>query len=159
LDKNEIHDDVWTFEAYKTKKLTEIYFTGFAAPALDILKKYSYQLPKISLQKFNLQLKKAAEVAKINTPVKVRRYVGIKEIIIENPKYAFLGSHCGRRTCVSILLNDFNMNIAHVKEITGHADLDTLQKYINSDNKARREAMSQTARIDAPLKVIKSKAV
>ena len=155
LDKSEIHGDVWSFTAYKTKKATEIYLTGFAAPALDILKKYNYVLPKISLTKFNLYLKNAAELAGITTPVTVRRYVGIKEIKIVKPKCKFLGSHCGRRTCVSILLNDYNMNISHVKEITGHSDLDTLQKYINSDNKARREAMEKTANIMVPLKVVK----
>lgn len=159
LDKNEIDGEVWDFISYKTKKATKIYFIGYAAPALDILKKYDFQLPIISLQKFNVHLKKAAEIAEINTPVKVRRYVGVKEIVIEKPKYEFLGSHCGRRTCVSILLNDYNMNIAHVKEITGHADLDTLQKYINSDDEARRNAMAQTKRVDEPLTVVKKEAV
>ena len=158
LDKSEIHGDVWSFSAYKTKKDTEIYLTGYAAPALDILKKYNFELPKISLQKFNLYLKNAAEAAGITTPVTVRRYVGKKEIKIVRPKYAFLGSHAGRRTCVSILLNEFNMNISHVKEITGHSDLDTLQKYVNSDNQARRNAMSQTKSILEPLTVVKQKA-
>lgn len=155
LDPDDIEGDVWNFKAFKTKKDTKIFFTGYAAPALDILKKYNYQLPIISLQKFNVHLKKAAEIAGIKTPVKIRRYIGKKVITIEKPKYAFLGSHCGRRTCVSILLNDYNMNIAHVKEITGHADLDTLQKYINSDDEARRQAMEKTTRIDEPLTVVK----
>ena len=153
LDKSEVHGDTWSFISYKTKKHTEIYLTGYASPALDILKKYDYQLPKISLQKFNLYLKNAAEAAEINTPVTVRRYIGIKEIKVTKPKHAFLGSHCGRRTCVSILLNDFNMNIAHVKEITGHSDLDTLQKYVNSDSVARRKAMEETKSIIEPLKI------
>jgi integrase len=158
LDKSEIHSDVWSFNAYKTRKDTEIYLTGYAASALDILKKYSFDLPKISLQKFNLYLKNAAKAAGINTPVTVRRYIGRKEIKIVKPKYAFLGSHAGRRTCVSILLNEFNMNISHVKEITGHSDLDSLQKYVNSDNQARRKAMSQTKSILEPLTVVKEKA-
>ena len=155
LDKTEIQGDTWSFNSYKTKKETNIYFIGFASPALDILKKYDFELPKISLQKFNLYLKKAAEAAGINTPIKVRRYVGKKEIVITKPKYSFLGSHAGRRTCVSILLNDCNMNVTHVKEITGHSDLDTLQKYVNEDRKARRDAMSQTKRIDEPLTIVK----
>ncbi len=158
LDKSEIQKDEWHFNAYKTKKDTVIYFTGYAAPALDILIKYDYKLPKISLQKFNLYLKNAAEIAGINAPVTIRRYVGKKEIKIVQPKHAFLGSHAGRRTCVSILLNDYNMNISHVKEITGHSDLDTLQKYVNSDNQSRRKAMSETTSIMEPLRVVKQKA-
>jgi len=159
LDKEEIHGDQWEFNAYKTHKQTKIYFTGYASPSLDILKRYDFQLPKISPQKFNVNLKKAAEVAGINTITVVRRYVGAKEIKIVKPKYKFLGSHCGRRTCVSILLNDFNMNVVHVMGITGHSDISTLQRYVKGDDQARRDAMSQTKRIDEPLTVVKSQAV
>ncbi len=159
LEKSDIHDDVWIFNAYKTKKTTEIDLIGYAAPALDILKKYDYCLPKISLQKFNTYLKDAAKLAEIDTPVKIRRYVGEKEIEMTKPKHRYLGSHTARKTCVSILLNVYNMNITHVLEITGHSDLKTLQKYINNDRKARREAISNAKEVKAaPLKVVKHKA-
>ena len=81
-----------------------------------------------------------------------------EEIEISKPKCDFLGSHAGRRTCISILLNVFNMGIAHVKEITQHADLDTLQKYINPDNKARQEQTAQTKSVMEPLTLVKQKA-
>ncbi|HUX55995.1 MAG TPA: site-specific integrase [Bacteroidales bacterium] len=158
LDKLEIHDDIWSFNAYKTKKETEIDLIGYAAPALDILKKYDYQLPKISLQKFNLYLKDAARIAGIDTQVKIRRYVGDKEIEISKPKHEYLGSHTARKTCVSILLNNYNMNVTHVLEITGHSDLKTLQKYINKDRKARRDAISKTKSITEALTIVKEKA-
>jgi integrase len=158
LDKLEIHGDIWTFTAFKTKKETEIDLIGYAAPALDILKKYDYQLPKISLQKFNLYLKEAAKVAGIDTQIKIRRYSGDREIEISKPKHDFLGSHTARKTCVSILLNNYNMNVTHVLQITGHSDLKTLQKYINTDRKARREAISKTKSITEPLTIVKQKA-
>lgn len=158
LDKLEIQGDIWSFIAFKTKKETEIDLIGYAAPALDILKKYDYQLPKISLQKFNDFLKEAAKVAGIDTPTKITRYSGDKEIIISGPKHEFLTSHTARKTCVSILLNNYNMNVTHVLEITGHSDLKTLQKYINKDRKARREAVSKTKSINEPLTVVKQKA-
>jgi integrase len=158
LDKLEIHDDIWTFTAFKTKKETEIDLIGYAAPAMDILKKYDYQLPKISLQKFNLYLKEAAKEAKIDSVIKIRRYVGDKEIEISKPKHEYLGSHTARKTCVSILLNNYNMNVTHVLEITGHSDLKTLQKYINKDRKARREAIGKTKSITDTMTVVKQKA-
>lgn len=158
LDKLEIHEDVWCFTAFKTKKETEIDLIGYAAPALEILEKYDYKLPKISLTKFNLYIKDAAEAAGIDTLVKIRRYVGDKEIEISKPKYDFIGSHTARKTCVSILLNNYNMNVTHVLEITGHSDLKTLQKYINKDRRARREAISKTSNVNAPLTVVKQKA-
>jgi integrase len=158
LDKSEIQEDVWIFDAFKTKKVTEVDLIGYAAPAMDILKKYDYQLPKISLQKFNLYLKEAAKAAGIDTQVKIRRYVGARMIEISKPKHDFLGSHTARKTCVSILLNNYNMNVTHVLEITGHSDLKTLQKYINKDRKARRKAMSETKSITEPLTIVKQKA-
>jgi integrase len=158
LESLEIHDDIWNFTAFKTKKETEIDLIGFAAPALDILKKYDYQLPRITLQKFNLYLKEAAKLAGIDTQIKIRRYSGDREIQITKPKYDFLGSHTARKTCVSILLNNYNMNVTHVLEITGHSDLKTLQKYINKDRKARREAISKTKSITEPLTIVKQKA-
>lgn len=144
MNKEDISGDVWTFTAYKTKKQTEIDLIGFAAPALDILRKYDYHLPKISLTKFNLYIKDAAEEAGITTETRIVRYIGAKEVKITKPKYKFIGSHTARKTCVSILLNDYNLNISHVLQITGHSDLKTLQKYINKDRKARRDAMSKT---------------
>ena len=153
FEKDQIQGDVWTFTAYKTKKETEIDLTGYASPALDILKKYEYELPKIHLVNFNIMIKKVAEKAGIKETVKMRRYIGAKEIEIVKPKHQFISSHSARKTCVSILLNDYNMNITHVLEITGHSDLKTLQKYINKDRKARREAMSNTKSIIEPMTI------
>lgn len=159
FDKNQLQKDVWTFIADKTKRETQIDLTGYAAPALDILKKYDYQLPKISQQKFNDYLKDAAEIAKINEPTKIIRYVGVNEIIILKAKSQFLSSHSARRTCVSILLNDFNLNVVHVMGITGHTDIKTLQKYINKDREARRKAISSTKSITELMTIKKSQAV
>lgn len=147
FDKSQLQTDVWTFVSDKTKKETQIDLTGYAAPALDILIKYDYKLPEITQQKFNEYLKVAAEEAKINEPTKIIRYVGVKEIIIIKPKSKFLSSHTARRTCVSILLNDFNLNVVHVMGITAHTDIKTLQKYINKDRTARRAAISNTKSI------------
>jgi integrase len=159
LDKRDISGDVWSFTAYKTKKQTEIDLLGFAAPALDILKKYDYRLPKISLTKFNLYIKDAAKEAGLTSETKIVRYVGAKEVIISKPKYRFIGSHTARKTCVSILLNDYNLNVTHVLEITGHSDLKTLQKYINKDREARRKALSNTISVTELLTVKRNKAV
>ncbi len=156
FSKDQIEGDVWKFAAYKTKKVTEIDLTGYAAPALDILKKYNFELPKISNQKFNDYLKEACREAGITETIKLRRYVGAKEIEIIKPKCEFLSSHSARKTCVSILLNEYNIPITHVLEITGHSDLKTLQKYINKDRQSRRQAMEKTASITEPLKLVKA---
>ena len=153
FDKDQLKNDVWNFTTHKTKEPIEIDMTGFAAPALDILKKYDYKFPVISNQKFNEYLKNASEIAGIDSPTSLKRYVGAKEIVMAGPKHKFLSSHTARRTCVSILLNDYNINPVHVMEITGHSDFKTLQKYIKPDRAARREAMSKTKSITELMKV------
>jgi len=158
FDKSQLEGDIWKFNAFKTKKETEIDLIGYSAPALDILKKYDYQLPIISLAKFNLYLKNAAKVAGITKEAKKMRYVGPNEIPIVKAKNEFLSSHDARRTGVSILLNDYNLNPVHVMRITGHTDLKTLQAYIKTDRDSRRDAVSRTKRIDEPLTIVKTKA-
>lgn len=157
--EEQVHGDIWSFKAHKTKKETEIDLIGYAAPALSIAKKYNYNLPFLSLQKFNDFLKEAGQAAKIDTPVKMVRYVGVKEIVLEGPKYTFLSSHTARKTCVSILLNVYNLPITHVLEITGHSDLKTLQKYIDKDRASRRKALLDTRSITQSMTVAHSNAV
>jgi integrase len=147
FNKKDLNGDVWSFVADKTKQEMEIDLTGFATPALDILKNYKYELPRISQQKFNHYLKIAAKKAGIKEETKIIRYVGTEQIVIIRTKAEFLSSHSARRTCVSILLNDYNMSIIHVMGITGHTDVKTLQKYIKKDRSARRQAVVQTKSI------------
>ena len=78
---------------------------------------------------------------------------------MEKPKYQFMSSHMGRRTCVSILLNDYQMSVSYVMAITAHKSVATLQKYIKSDRKARRRAAENQANLmNQPLQIIKHKA-
>jgi len=156
FNKEDLDGDVWAFTAFKTKKAQEVDLTGFAAPALDILKKYEYSLPIISLQKFNEMLKDAGKEAGINTPVSIKRFSGATEIETAEPKYYFMSSHMARRTCVSILLNNFGVAPSSVMEITGHADLKTLEKYLNKDRAARREAMAKTKPVTEILSIVKA---
>jgi integrase len=158
FDKSQLNGNIWTFEAYKTKKETVIDLVGYFAPALDILQKYNFLLPKITLAKFNEYIKKAAKIAGITKETKKMRYVGSKDIAIIKPKSQFLSSHDARRTGISILLNDFNFPISHLMEITQHSNISTLQVYINPDREARREAASKTKRVDELLTVVKQKA-
>lgn len=144
FDKRDLTGDVWSFTSYKTKKKMKIDLVGYMSPALDILKKYNYELPKISLVKFNLNIKTAAGVAGIKEPVRIKRYVGSKEIEIEKLKFKFLSSHSARKTCLSLLLNEFNVPVTHVLQISGHSDLKTLMVYVDKDEKSRRDFMSKT---------------
>jgi integrase len=136
----------WKFRSFKTKKLQIIPLTGYASGAIDILKKYDFELPKISAQKFNFYIKKACEKAELNRPVRLTRYQDRTEIVKENPLHQFVSAHTGRRTCVSILLNTYKMPIAMVRQITQHSDIKTLMKYLKDDEEALRQALDDSER-------------
>lgn len=159
FNKEQLNGDLWTFESYKTKKIISVPLVGYAEPARDILKKYDFMLPMISAQKFNEYLKEAAEVAKLERKVKLKRYIGKREILFDEPLHKLISSHTARRTAVSILLNVENMPIWKVRDITGHSDLKTLDKYINKDTESLTESMRQTKGITSPLRVVKNNAV
>ena len=128
FSKADLKDNKWTFLSSKTKKKVTVPFNGYIASGLDILKKYNYKLPVISNQKFNDYIKEIGELVGINEPVRIIRFNGKKEIIIEKPKCDFMSSHMGRRTMVTILLSK-GVPITLVQKITQHSDIRTLMKY------------------------------
>jgi len=144
FNKKDIHGNWWSFTSYKTGDEINVSLIGYMEPAMEILKKYNFDLPIISSQKFNEYLKQVGEIAGLNRVVKVTRYSGQKEIITERPLYKFMSSHMGRRTCVSLLLNVENMPINQVMEITGHKDFKTLSKYLDKDKEALENSISKT---------------
>jgi len=154
--KEDINGDSWIFEADKTNKKTTIPFLGYIAPALEILKKYDFELPIISNQKFNDYIKEAAEIAKLTRSVTIERMKGIDKIITKQPLHKYITMHTGRRTCVSLLLNVQKMPIPQVMDITQHSDYKTLKKYINEDPDALRNNLRETTSvIDIQMKVVK----
>ncbi|MBN2220615.1 MAG: integrase catalytic domain-containing protein [Vallitaleaceae bacterium] len=138
--KDDVKDGWWVFESYKTKKITKMPLKGFIAPALDILRKYDYELPKISSQKFNDYIKEAGSLAEINETVTIKRLSGNQRIKIKRPKHEFMSSHMARRSCVTILLQR-GMPPTTVMKLTGHTDLKTLMKYENTGDDALVKAL------------------
>ena len=129
---------------------------GYSAPALDILKKYDYQLPEISNQKFNDYIKDVAKIVGLNRMVKITRSQGNKKIEIEKPLHEVISSHMARRTAVTILLNIERMPVSQVMEMTGHVDYATLKRYIDEDKQALRKNLEQTRSVDEMMKVVKT---
>jgi site-specific recombinase XerD len=125
----------WVFTAYKTKKETKVPLVGWSEPALRILDKYNYELPIISQQKFNDYIKEAGEEAGIDEPERIIRYSGTKEIEDTRPKHEFMSSHMARRTCVTILLEK-GVPPTTIMKLTGHTDLSTLMKYVETKSEA-----------------------
>lgn len=158
FNKNDIKNNVWSFRTVKTKEIIRVPLTGFSSGAIEILEKYSYQLPKISGQKFNEYIKKAADKAGITKEVEFKRYIGPREIKRIEPKCNFISSHTARRTFVSLMLNEFKMPPTIVQKITGHSNLAILQKYIDTQSEVVEASISKTPVIlkeTGPLRVAK----
>ncbi len=138
--KEDIKNGYWVFESYKTEKTIKVPFKGFIAPALDILKKYDYELPKISSQKFNDYIKEAAAHAEINEIITLKRQSGNQRVDIQKPKYDHISSHTARRSCITILLQK-GVPMTTVMKLTGHTDVKTLMKYENTEDDALASAL------------------
>ncbi len=142
FSKSDLKDNKWTFLSSKTKKKVTVPFNGYIAKGMDILKKYNYELPQISNQKFNDYIKEIGKLAGINEPVRIIRFNGKKEIVIEKPKHDFMSSHMGRRTMVTILLSK-GVPITLVQKITQHSDIRTLMKYESAGMESLVDALNK----------------
>lgn len=157
FNKEDIKGNWWSFTSYKTGAEINVPLVGYAAPAIDILKKYDFRLPIISPQKFNDYLKEVGAVAELDRQVIIERRVGRKIIEFKNPLHQFMSSHMGRRTAVSLLLNVYGMSLHKVRDITGHSDLKTLDKYLDKDLAELEKSMAKTKSIsDGVMTVVKS---
>lgn len=100
------------------QKSEEEYYIVLLTPAVEILEKYKYVLPKISNQKYNAALKAVAAGA------------GIK---------FSLTTHCGRHTFATYCLNH-GVSIETLAPMMGHSDIKTTQIYARMVNKTVESA-------------------
>ena len=90
-----------TYVSAKRQK-TDVRFTCVLVDeALAILERYNYQLPVISIEKYNMYLKAVAAHAGVDKPI---------------------ASHWGRRTCGMVLLNR-GISIEVVAKVLGHSSI------------------------------------
>lgn len=141
--KDDFDGRKWDFTSMKNKKRVIVPFTGFITYALPILQKYDYKLPVISNQKFNDYLKEIGKIAGIDSPVRIIRFSGVKEVQIRQPKYEFMSSHMARRTFVTVMLEK-GVPITVVQKVTQHSDIRTLLKYEGHSENALFESLKKT---------------
>jgi site-specific recombinase XerD len=124
--------DKWIVKQKKGNRLSAktvtVHFVGYCAPALVILQKYNYDLPKISEQKLNKNIKKACQIAGIDSVMFMERWAGGKRIRIHGKKYEYLSSHTGRKTFITIALSQ-GMPVEIVMELTGISEYQTIKHY------------------------------
>lgn len=137
----------WTFIQKKGHRLSSskvtVPFEGFIAQALDILQKHNWQLPEISEQKLNKHIKAACKLAGIDSPVEYIRWAQNKKIRIVEPKYSFLSNHTGRKTFITLALQE-GLSIEYVMQLTGISEYDTIKHYKGKfEGSAIKEALEK----------------
>ena len=109
----------------KRVKSDEEYYIVLLKPAMAILRKYDYKLPKMANQNYNNYLKVAVASS------------GIKKSI---------SSHSGRHTFAIMALNN-GIQMEVVAKILGHADIRTTKVYAKVLNKSVEDAFDKLGEI------------
>ena len=103
----------------KTNSLIEV---PILPEAMKVLKKYDYELPKISEQNYNKGIKKVLEKLKVNRKLEQHDYQPIHQIA---------SSHLAKKSFISYCLNSKNLSPIQVSKITG-ANVETILRYCAS---------------------------
>uniref|UniRef100_A0AAU6WWT6 Tyr recombinase domain-containing protein n=2 Tax=Chryseobacterium TaxID=59732 RepID=A0AAU6WWT6_9FLAO len=84
---------------------------------------------------YNEQIKKVAALARINTPVKIRKRIGFRCKELDMEKWQNITSHIGRRSFASNFYGKIPTPL--LMQATGHSTEQMFLNYINPVNHAR----------------------
>ena len=99
----------------------------------DILKKYDYELPKVTGYKFNERVKELGQMIKLTQKVEIVRKKGNNRITEVSKKYELISSHtCRRSFCTNMYLSGFPAE--ELMKISGHKSPAAFMRYIKVDN-------------------------
>jgi len=116
---------------YFSKKTKKYVHTLCNDNALELLKKYKFDLPHISGQKYNEYIKEVCELAGIDSVITVHTYKSGKPISYQKKKFELIASHTARRSFVTNLYKK-NVPTNQIMVATGHTKEDTLSNYIQA---------------------------
>ncbi len=96
---------------------------------------------KLTAQKYNQQIKKVAELAGINSLVKVRKRKGFRAIEMFVQKWEAITSHIGRRSFASNFYGKIPTPL--LMEATGHSTEQMFHRYISTIDTERTRTLGQ----------------
>jgi integrase len=137
-DKGEIQRTI-SLTMIKTR---ENLVVPLATQAYQILLKYKFQLPVISLQKSNDYIKLAAKEVGIELAVQQVRFRGSERLEVTKPKYEMITSHAARRTFATLSAIR-GMNLIVLQRLLGHSDIQQTMDYIMETQTINAEEMKR----------------
>ncbi|MGF7024901.1 MULTISPECIES: hypothetical protein [Sphingobacterium] len=96
---------------------------------------------KLTAQKYNLQIKEVAELAGINSLVKVRKRKGFRAVEMFVQKWEAITSHIGRRSFASNFYGKIPTPL--LMEATGHSTEQMFHRYISTIDTERTRTLGQ----------------
>lgn len=130
LKPENVQDGTLSLTVVKTR---ERYHRPLLPQAAAILERYKGRYPKnalpvVSNQKLNAHLKELGQLAGLETPVQLVRFVGNRREEETVPKWALLTTHSARRTFATLSL-ERGMQPAILQRLLGHADIRQTMQY------------------------------
>ena len=125
INRNNITDDYLDITMTKTNEQVSI---PIHPTALEIIKKYNYNLPKLSNQKLNNEIKKICKYAGIDDEINNRN--------IKSKKYELITCHTARR---SFATNGYlsDVPVRDLMSITGHKKESTFLNHVQVKREVR----------------------
>jgi integrase len=102
-----------------------------------ILKKWKNKIPEMSSQKLGKYIKEIGKLANIDDIIETIEIRGNEKQTVLKRKYELITTHTARRSAATNMYNS-GMNIKDIMSITGHTKIETFEKYIIKDEKARQ---------------------
>lgn len=108
--------------------------------ALTIMSKNGHRFPhKISVQKYNEQIKEVTRLAGITSLIKIRKRQGFRSSEKLVPKYEAMTSHIGRRSFATNFYG--KIPTALLMDATGHSTEQMFQRYISNVDTERTRSL------------------
>lgn len=130
IDKDSIVIDgdthYWTINRQKGEKPVYVPLDNYA---IQILRKYNWKFPKLSLQVFNRRIKEIARTAEIVEVINLSTIIKGETVKTKIEKCEMVSSHTARRTAITNWYLD-GIPIRDIMVFSGHTKEATLLKYI-----------------------------
>lgn len=126
-----------TYISIITQKTKEPVLVPINPIIKEILEKYGgTPPPSVSNQKFNIYIKRAAELAKLT---EVGRLINEPE----KPLFKCISSHTARRSFATNLFLERKLKVQEIMQITGHKSERTFMNYVKVTNEQTAELMNE----------------
>ena len=136
-DANKI--DVNTFNTkekfikFSTQKTNAEVIIPITNTLKDFININDYPKRKLKYLRYLINIREICKKAGIIDLVEYKRIINGRASYSKEPKYKLIGTHSARRTFVTLAANN-NIPLNIIMRVTGHKKIDTLQRYIKTDD-------------------------